>query len=159
MILLERLAGCHDARLRGVHRLDAALEDFLGRVRSEGGIESAGGRGDLGEAGLVEFRLDRLSCLVANEVLASVVGANRNERALRRSNAHGEDTNSEFLGSFGGCEAVRIEFFAVGENDKGTCLALGFSESFLRRRDGGGDVRSAFRNHVGVEFVEGIDDG
>ena len=77
----------------------------------------------------------------------------RNFRALLRSDAHGENTDTVGRRLPRGFESVGVEFLAIGNNDNGTGKSFRFAESLFAGADGRGNVRSAFRDEVGVEFV------
>ena len=80
-------------------------------------------------------------------------GGNRNLRPLLRANAHGENTDPVFRRLTRGRHTVCIKFFAVRNNNHRPGKTLRFAEGLLRRADGCGNVASASRNQIRVEFI------
>ncbi len=56
-------------------------------------------------------------------------------------------------------DSIGIEFLAISEEDERAGLALCLPKSFLGNCDRGRDIGTAFRNNIGVQFIERIDNG
>src|SRR5215831_2146339 len=120
-------------------------------------IKPAGLLRDLPKSCFVESRAHGLAAFVP-EIL-STVGFGRNKRAFRRSDPDCEDTNSECRGFFGCRYGVLIEILAVGKQDQRVKRLLGLAESKLCGINGRGNVRSSSFNGLGIELIDGIEDG
>ena len=77
----------------------------------------------------------------------------RNFRALLRSDAHGENADAVGRRLPRGFESVGVEFLAIGNNNNGAGKSFCFAKGLFAGADGRGNVRSAFRDEIGVEFV------
>ena len=158
LVAFDRLTGGENPGLAEFHRLDAFLKNLASRFRADEREKTTRGGCNFLQSGFVQFRCDRLASGIPHKIRASVIEADRNQRSLGRSNANCKNTNPLGRRLFGGRDAIRVEFLAVGQNDERAGLSLGLSKSLPRGCDGRRHVGAAFGYDGGVQLVEGIGD-
>ena len=153
-VTLDRLAGTEGPALLFLHRDDSLLVDRLGRILPKGLVKPSRLLGDLGQPGGIQLRGDGLAALVAHEVVATILVADRDERPACGAESDREDPDAGRGGLLRRLDAACLEILTIGHQYQRAVHSLPLAESGHRHADGGGNVRSTLRDRVGVEILE-----
>ena len=117
-------------------------------------VESPRLLGDLAETRRIHPRSDRLSALVAHEIVPAVLVADRDEGSGGGSESDREDPDAGGGGFLRRLDTARLKILAVGHEYQGAAHPLTFPEGGDRHSDRRGDIGSSLGDGVGVEILE-----
>src|SRR5204863_9985255 len=90
-------------------------------------INATGGLRDLAQSIVVELRFHHLALCVLDET-AFAFSFNRDERALRRTDADRKDSHARIRGFLGFFRRISAKFLAVSENNKSAIPHCAFAK-------------------------------
>ena len=154
LVTLDGAAGCPGVDLPLLHFSKARFHDpaHVGGAVLQPCVKAAGSFGNAREHFFVQAGFDELPVRSLDELRAAIFPAHRDKRALRGTDADGENTHrSRCLAR--GFHGIGTQVFAVGEEHERAAFALALAEGFGRGADRLGDVGAAQRNDVRIEFL------
>src|SRR5262249_12340436 len=89
----------------------------------------------------------------------AIIAGDRNQRALRCSDAYGENSHTHVGRFFGHLYSITAQFFAIGKDDESSIPGSAFAEALHGQSNGAGDIGSAFGNRLRVQIIDGLNDG
>ena len=164
LVTLDGTAGRAGVDLAGLELAEPVLDQraHRGLAAGEAQVKSVAGPGDLVQRGFIEPRADDLAVLVPDE-LPRTPARQRDQRAFRRAEAHGEHPDPGRRGVLGGLDPGGLltldRGLAVGQQEDGAVARLVLAEGFQGQVDGPAQVGAAARDQVGVQFGHGIEHG
>ena len=156
LVALDRLPGKACVCFVFFHFAEAVGDDLLHLRRAvlQVNVEASARFRNFAHARLVELRLHILPLVVAQEFRpAAPAVAHRDERAIRRAEADGENVEA-FLARARRHDGIGLQFLAIGKYDQRPVLALAFAECLVRRLDRVREIRPAARDDVRVQLLQ-----
>ena len=89
----------------------------------------------------------------------TIVARHRDQRALWRSHAHGENSNTGVSRFFCRFHGIAAQFLAISEDNQRAISHRALTETLRGKRDCAGDIGAALGNRLGIQIVQGLNDG
>ena len=155
LVALDRLAGEACFCLVFFHFAEAVADDLfhLSGAIAEQNVEAPARFRNFPHARLVELRLHILPAVILEKFYSAALHRHGNQRAVRGTEADGESVEA-LLARARRSDGVRLEFFAVGENDQRAMLALALAECLVRRPDRIREICPATRDDVRINLLQ-----